>query len=131
MSRGTAFRALSTLASAGVLLAAGAPIAGASVQSHSVKAHAAASTTITVAASEFKFVLSKTSLPKPGSVTFKVTNKGHVPHDFKINGKKTKLLSPGQSASLPIKFSKAGSYPYLCTVPGHAAAGMKGTFKVK
>ena len=29
-----------------------------------------------------------------------------------------------------MNFAKAGSYPYLCTVPGHAAAGMKGTFTV-
>ena len=26
---------------------------------------------------------------------FKVTNKGKIPHDFKINGKKTQLIKPG------------------------------------
>jgi uncharacterized cupredoxin-like copper-binding protein len=26
---------------------------------------------------------------------------------------------------------KKGKYPYLCTVPGHAQAGMKGTFTVR
>ncbi len=87
-----------------------------------------ASKTVTVAASEFKFVLS-TKSAAPGSVTFKVTNKGHVQHDFKIDGKKTPLISPGKSATLKVTLKK-GSYPYQCTVPGHAAAGMKGTFKV-
>jgi uncharacterized cupredoxin-like copper-binding protein len=29
-----------------------------------------------------------------------------------------------------VTFLKAGKYPYLCTVTGHAAAGMKGTFTV-
>jgi uncharacterized cupredoxin-like copper-binding protein len=87
-------------------------------------------TTINVAMSEFKFKLSKASAPK-GTVNFKVTNKGHVPHDFKINGKKTKLLSPGKTATLTIKFQKTGKFAYLCTVPGHAASGMKGTFTVK
>jgi len=29
-----------------------------------------------------------------------------------------------------VTISKAGSYPYLCTVPGHAAAGMKGVLRV-
>ncbi|HZO96686.1 MAG TPA: plastocyanin/azurin family copper-binding protein [Gaiellaceae bacterium] len=89
-------------------------------------------TTVTVTAgkpSEFRFTLSKKSAVH-GAVTFKVTNKGALPHDFKIAGKKTKLLSPGQSQSLKITFKKAGKYPYLCTVTGHAAAGMKGTFKV-
>jgi uncharacterized cupredoxin-like copper-binding protein len=93
---------------------------------------AARATTITVTAgkpSEFRFTLSKKTAVK-GTVTFKITNKGNLPHDFKISGHKTKLLSPGQSQSLKITFTKAGSFPYLCTVTGHAAAGMKGTFKV-
>jgi uncharacterized cupredoxin-like copper-binding protein len=89
-------------------------------------------TTVNVTAgkpSELRFTLSKKSAPK-GAVTFKITNMGSLPHDFKIAGKTTKLISPGQSQTLTITFKKAGSYPYLCTVTGHAAAGMKGTFKV-
>src|ERR1700759_405319 len=94
---------------------------------------AAKATAVTVTAgkpSEFRFQLSKSSVPH-GAVTFTVTNKGALPHDFKINGKKTPLLSPGKSAKLSVTFAKAGKYPYLCTVSGHAAAGMKGTLTVK
>jgi uncharacterized cupredoxin-like copper-binding protein len=91
--------------------------------------HSAKATSITVAATEFKFKLSKTSAPK-GKVTFVVSNKGKAPHDFKINGKKTPLIQPGKKATLTVSFAKAGKFPYLCTVPGHAAAGMKGTFTV-
>jgi uncharacterized cupredoxin-like copper-binding protein len=89
-------------------------------------------TTVTVTAgkpAEFRFTLSKKSAPH-GTVTFKVTNNGALPHDFKINGHKTPLISPGQSKTLKVTFAKKGSYPYLCTVTGHAAAGMKGIFKV-
>ena len=89
--------------------------------------HAAAATTVTVKASEFKFVLSKKTA-KHGVITFKVTNKGHITHDFKIAGKKTPMLQPGKSATLKVTLKK-GSFKYICTVPGHAAAGMKGTFK--
>jgi hypothetical protein len=53
-------------------------------------------------------------------------NKGNVPHDFKIAGHKTKLLSPGQSQTLKVTFLKAGKYPHLGTVTGHAVVGMKG-----
>src|SRR6476619_5224919 len=89
--------------------------------------HAAAATTVTVKASEFKFVLSKKTAPH-GVVIFKVTNKGHIAHDFKIAGKKTPMLKPGKSATLKVTLKK-GSSKYICTVPGHAAAGMRGTFK--
>jgi len=81
--------------------------------------------TITVAASEFKFKLSASSAPH-GSVTFVVTNKGKIPHDFKIDGKKTPLLKPGKSARLVVTL-KAGKNAYVCTVAGHASLGMKGS----
>jgi plastocyanin len=91
------------------------------------RAHSTA-TAVTVTATEFKFKLSKESVPH-GTVTFTVVNKGKVAHDFKIAGKKTALIKPGKSAKLIVTL-KAGKYPYLCTVPGHAAAGMKGTLRV-
>ena len=59
-----------------------------------------------------------------------MTNKGHISHDFSINGKKTKLLASKATATLTVTFAKAGNYAYKCTVPGHAAAGMKGILKV-
>jgi uncharacterized cupredoxin-like copper-binding protein len=79
--------------------------------------------------SEFRFTLSKKAVPA-GKVTFKVTNRGNLPHDFKIAGKRTPLLQPGKSANL-VATLKKGKAPYLCTVPGHAAAGMKGVLTVK
>jgi uncharacterized cupredoxin-like copper-binding protein len=115
-----------TVAACAAVLAPGAGAALAAPAAHT----ASKATTVTVAASEFKFKLSKTSVPK-GSVTFVVTNKGKIVHDFKINGKVTPRLQPGKSAKLVVKFAKAGKFAYLCTVPGHAAAGMKGTLTVK
>lgn len=79
---------------------------------------------------ELRFTLSKKSVAK-GAVTFKVTNKGVLEHDFKIGGKVTKKLEPGQTVSLKVTFKKAGKYKFLCTVPGHAAGGMKGVLTVK
>jgi uncharacterized cupredoxin-like copper-binding protein len=89
-------------------------------------------TTVNVTAgrpSEFAFTLSKKTVPH-GTVTFSVTNSGALAHDFSIAGKKTPLISPGSTKKLTVTFAKAGSYPYLCTVTGHAVAGMKGTLKV-
>jgi uncharacterized cupredoxin-like copper-binding protein len=89
---------------------------------------AATATTIKVTAKDFKFVLSKKSA-RHGKVVFKVVNKGPSAHDFKIAGKKTKLLSKGKSATLTVTLKKGKKYTYICTVPGHAQLGMKGTFK--
>jgi uncharacterized cupredoxin-like copper-binding protein len=85
--------------------------------------------TVNVVASEFKFVLSSKSA-KRGVVIFKVKNAGKVGHDFAIDGRKTKVISPGKSATLRVVFLRKGTYPYKCTVPGHAAAGMKGVFTI-
>jgi uncharacterized cupredoxin-like copper-binding protein len=115
-------RILPALAAAAALVVIGAQ----SVQA--APAHTA-STTVSVTASEFKFKLS-TSTVKHGAVSFKITNKGKIPHDFKINGKKSSLVSPGKTVTLSVTFSKAGSFAYSCTVTGHAQLGMKGTLKV-
>ena len=113
------------LTSAALLLVAVGAVAAPALAS---RAHAAA-TSVTVTATEFKFKLSKTSVPH-GAVTFTIVNKGKLAHDFKIGGKKTPLIKPGKSATLSVTL-KAGKAAYLCTVAGHAAAGMKGTLTVK
>jgi uncharacterized cupredoxin-like copper-binding protein len=73
-----------------------------------------------------KFSLSRKSAPA-GSTKFVVTNVSSLPHDFSIAGKKTPTLGKGKTATLIVKLKK-GKHPYKCTIDGHAAAGMKGTF---
>jgi uncharacterized cupredoxin-like copper-binding protein len=119
----------SALALAAVTLAALAliPLATARIDRQA----AATATTVQVNGGEFFFRLSTKSAAKPGKVTFSFKNVGHVRHDFKINGKKTPLIQPGKTAKLVVSFKRKGTYPYLCTVPGHAEAGMKGVFRVR
>ena len=69
-----------------------------------------------------------------GPEAFDVTNKGETLHNFTVerNGQltaRTHDLAPGQRAQLEITL-QPGTYTYLCTVPGHAALGMEGTFDV-
>jgi uncharacterized cupredoxin-like copper-binding protein len=91
----------------------------------------ATATTVQVKGGEFFFRLSRISITKPGKVTFVFKNIGHLLHDFSILGKKTPLIAPGKTAKLVVTFTKKSKYAYLCTVPGHAAAGMKGVFTVR
>jgi uncharacterized cupredoxin-like copper-binding protein len=88
-------------------------------------------TTVQVKGGEFFFRLSTKSIAKPGKVTFVFKNVGHMLHDFKINGRSTPLIGPGKTARVTVTFKKKGKFTYICTVPGHAAAGMKGVFTVR
>ena len=115
--------ALVALTLAGVLAGAFLPSGEAGTKA------ADATTKVTVKASEFKYVFSKRSVPT-GTVIFTVINKGKISHDFKIGGKKTRTLLPGRSQNLIVKFTKKGQYAYLCTLFGHAKAGMKGKLAV-
>lgn len=91
----------------------------------------ATGTSVQVNGGEFFFRLSTNSTAKPGKVTFVFKNIGHVLHDFRIAGQQTPLIQPGKTATLDVTFNKQGTYTYECTVPGHAAAGMKGVFTVR
>lgn len=91
-----------------------------------------AAVTVNVTASDFKFKLSRTSVPKGSVVTFKVVNRGKAVHDFDFRtlGKGTALLAPGKSASYKVTFKKSGAFRFVCTVPGHIGLGMTGYFRV-
>ncbi len=92
-----------------------------------------AAVTVNVTAVDFKFKLSRTSVPRGSVVTFKVVNKGSSPHDFDLPElrKGTKYLAKGKTVSLKVTFNKAGSYRYVCTVPRHIQLGMDGRLRVK
>ena len=55
--------------------------------------------------------------------------KGYIPDDANIVAK-TKLVDGAATDSITFK-ADPGTYTYLCTFPGHYAAGMKGTLTVK
>lgn len=86
-------------------------------------------TQVTVVMKEFRFILSTRSV-HTGTVVFRLVNRGHLAHDFKIAGKKSALIAPGKRGLLRVVFRRSGRYPYVCTVPGHVQAGMKGVLKV-
>ena len=120
---------IGSLAAAAVGMFGATAEAGSSPSVAKAPQSAALLKSVKVTAKDLSFTLSAKSA-KRGVVVFKVTNSGALKHDFQIKGRKTKLLSHGQSATLRITFLKKGGYPYKCTVAGHAAAGMKGVFTI-
>lgn len=89
--------------------------------------------TITVTGTEFAFTPSTITAKagEPVMVTFK--NNGTYPHNFTIAelGVHSETIQPGQTTTVTFTPTKAGSYTYECTVPGHADRGMKGTLTVQ
>src|SRR5438132_8072805 len=88
----------------------------------------ASSTTVTVTMKEFKFILSKKTVPH-GKVVFKLVNKGKIAHDFEIATHKSLKIGPGKTGKLVLTLAK-GLHPYKCTIDSHAKFGMKGVLKV-
>jgi plastocyanin len=57
-------------------------------------------------------------------------DKGYIPDDPNIITN-IKLLNGGESGTTSFAAPPPGTYTYLCTFPGHYAAGMKGTLTIK
>jgi plastocyanin len=81
----------------------------------------------------FKF--DKTALTaKAGAVTITLSNPSVLPHNVAIRGNgvdvKGKVVIHGGTSVVTARL-KPGTYTFYCSVPGHAAAGMKGTLTVK
>ena len=116
---------MKTVLAAAASLAVAMVAAGPAASSHP----SATPTTVKVNMTDYAFALSKKRIVH-GKAVFRVVNTGEVVHDFKIAGKKTPIYVTGSSGVLRVVLKKPGLYTYVCTVPGHIAAGMKGTLKV-
>lgn len=84
------------------------------------------SSPVTVRLSEWAVELSAASVPA-GSVTFKITNAGTIPHAFEVEGRgverETKLIQPGGNATLTLALAP-GSYQIYCPVGSDSHKGL-------
>jgi quinohemoprotein ethanol dehydrogenase len=85
--------------------------------------------TVSAGLTEFHIALSSQTV-HTGTITFRLKNNGGIPHNLHINGAQSPDIDPGSTFALKVTFTKPGEYPYLCTLPGHAEAGMKGVLRV-
>jgi plastocyanin len=94
-----------------------------------------ASTTLELAADPTELAFDKTELEaKPGKVTIEFDNPSAIPHNVVIleDGKELAGFEPIAEGEESVEADlEAGTYEFICSVPGHAQAGMKGTLTVK
>jgi plastocyanin len=94
-----------------------------------------ASTTLDLAADPSALAFDQTELEaQAGKVTIDFDNPSAIPHNVVIeeDGKELAGFEPIAESKKPVSADlKPGTYTFLCTVPGHAEAGMEGTLTVK
>jgi plastocyanin len=82
---------------------------------------------------ELKYIPIAAQAPA-GKLLVKSLNKASIGHDIAIEGNGVnqggQVVSSGGTSQVTVSL-KPGTYQFLCTVPGHAAAGMKGVLTVK
>jgi plastocyanin len=94
-----------------------------------------ASTTLPLAADASALAFDQTELSaKAGKVTIDFDNPSPIPHNVVIlkDGKELAGFDPIAEGEEEVSAElEAGTYEFICSVPGHAQAGMKGTLTVK
>ncbi|HEU5253719.1 MAG TPA: plastocyanin/azurin family copper-binding protein [Solirubrobacterales bacterium] len=95
----------------------------------------ASSTTLDLAADPTALAFDKTELEaKAGKVTIDFTNPSAIPHNVVIeeDGKELAGFEPIAESEETLEAElEPGTYEFICSVPGHAEAGMKGTLTVE
>jgi glucose/arabinose dehydrogenase/uncharacterized cupredoxin-like copper-binding protein len=93
---------------------------------------AAPATTVDLNMVDIAFEPSEFTIAADTDVTINLTNQGALPHNFAIpsEGIQTEDFSGGASGSVTVNLP-AGTYEFICAVPGHADAGMVGTLTVE
>jgi plastocyanin len=90
--------------------------------------------TLKLAADKSALKFDKSSLTaKAGKVTLEMANPSQIPHAVAIKGNGVdidgKTIGNGATSTASADL-KPGTYTFYCPVPGHEAAGMKGTLTV-
>jgi plastocyanin len=95
----------------------------------------AASTALSLAADPTLLAFDKKDLTaKAGTVTINFENPSATPHNVAIekDGEELAGFAPISESDKSVSADlEPGTYTFLCTVPGHAPAGMEGTLTVK
>ncbi len=87
--------------------------------------------TLTIDAFDLGFTPKDLTVDAPGRYEIKLTNTGAVIHDLTFpDGATTGPVAGGATGSVEVDVPEAG-IAFICSVPGHAAAGMTGTISVK
>lgn len=88
--------------------------------------------TVEVIATDLAFDPATIEVTVGEPVNLRLINDGEVFHDLSVPAADLVLeAEPGDEVTGALTIDEPGSYEFRCTVPGHAAAGMRGTVTVR
>jgi plastocyanin len=106
-------------------------LTGMSAAATRATAKAGATTTVRVVTTEYRFALSRKTVPV-GTVVFVIVNKGQLSHNMAFNGpliyRRAPLVDPGSSYRFKVVFKRAGIYHFVCSP--HFKLGMASQIRV-
>ena len=92
---------------------------------------AAATDLVTIEGVDIDWNPNEVTIPADTDVTVRVPNNGVIVHTFVVEALGIKLeIAPGETKEVVIN-APAGTYEFICDVPGHEPAGMVGTLTVQ
>jgi nitrite reductase (NO-forming) len=86
--------------------------------------------TLEITSVDLGFEPTELSVAEPGRYEVKLANRGEIPHDVTFaDGTKTATANGGETVSAVVDVPDGG-LTFICSVPGHSDAGMKGAITV-
>lgn len=87
----------------------------------------------TVSGTEYSFSPSSITVSAGDRVKITFRNDGRIGHNFVVRdlGIGTRTIGPGQTDTIEFTTPQSGTYTFICSVPGHAVAGMVGDLEVE
>lgn len=86
---------------------------------------------------DYRFTPNRIDAKAGVPITLRLTNGGSERHDLNfpslhmpgLDGVEA-ILDPGQTRTVTLEFDQPGEHTFICSLPGHAAAGMTGAVYV-
>jgi uncharacterized cupredoxin-like copper-binding protein len=95
-------------------------------------------TSAEVVLEDFRFTPNQLNAKVGVPMTVRLTNRGTERHDLNfqslhmpgLRGVES-ILEPGETRTITLQFEEPGTHTFICSLPGHAAAGMTGAAFVR
>lgn len=88
---------------------------------------------VTIVLEDFRFTPNRIDAKVGVPILVRLTNSGTESHDLNFEsihmpglGGVESILAPGETRTITLNFDQPGTHTFICTLPGHAAAGMTG-----